>query len=133
MSSCAGSNADRGTQQELTPLPMPFRGWDPAGVRPRFGTYRGLVRLLLAQVENRTGGYRRFKQIRWESVKRVVFVCHGNICRSPYAERARWNLRFARGVLRAFCGDRHAGGPERAQNCRATRDRTCRSLRSRRQ
>jgi low molecular weight protein-tyrosine phosphatase len=62
-------------------------GWDPAGVRPRFGTYRGLARLMLAQMENGVGGYRRFKQIRWDRVKRVVFVCHGNICRSPYAER----------------------------------------------
>jgi protein-tyrosine phosphatase len=45
------------------------------------------VRLLLAHLENATGGYRRLKKIHWKSVERVVFVCHGNICRSPYAER----------------------------------------------
>jgi protein-tyrosine phosphatase len=41
---------------------------------------------VLAWLENLTGRYREFKQIRWERVARVVFVCHGNICRSPYAE-----------------------------------------------
>ena len=34
--------------QELPPLSMPFGGGDPARVRARFGSYRGLVRLLLA-------------------------------------------------------------------------------------
>ena len=81
------SEVESEIRQELAPLPMPLGGWDPAGVRARFGTYRGLVRLLLAEVENRSGNFRRFKQIRWESVKRAVFVCHGNICRSPYAAR----------------------------------------------
>jgi protein-tyrosine phosphatase len=73
--------------QELPPLSGPFGGGDPVRVRARFGSYRGLVRLLLAYFENGIGGYRRFKKIRWDRVKRVVFVCHGNICRSPYAER----------------------------------------------
>jgi len=66
---------------------MPVGGKDPAGVRARFGSYRGLVRLLLSHFENGIGGYRRLKKIRLDKVERVVFVCHGNICRSPYAER----------------------------------------------
>lgn len=78
---------DHEIRRELPPRPMPIWGWDPAGVRSRFGTYRGLIRLMLAWLENLTGRYRRFKQIRWGRVTRVVFVCHGNICRSPYAER----------------------------------------------
>ena len=32
------------------------------------------------------GGYRRYREIRWSQVRRLVFVCRGNICRSPYAE-----------------------------------------------
>jgi protein-tyrosine phosphatase len=72
--------------QELPALSRPFGG-DPARVRARFGSYRGLVRLLLATFENGIGGYRRLKRISWDRVERVVFVCHGNICRSPYAER----------------------------------------------
>jgi protein-tyrosine phosphatase len=87
MTSSAGSKVESGIRQELAALPVPLGGWDPVGVRPRFGSYRGFVRLLLAEMENGSGAYRRYTQIRWESVKRVVFVCHGNICRSPYAER----------------------------------------------
>jgi len=34
----------------------------------------------------RLGGYRRYRRIRWSSVRRLVFVCTGNICRSPFAE-----------------------------------------------
>jgi len=75
-----------GTEEELPPRTTPLWGWDPAGVRSSFGTYRGLIRLALAWLENRTGRYRRFKQIGWGRVARIVFVCHGNICRSPYAE-----------------------------------------------
>lgn len=61
--------------------------WDPAREHPRFGTYRGLIRLLLAQTEDFAGRFRPFKQIRWAAVSRIVFVCSGNICRSPYAEQ----------------------------------------------
>ena len=32
------------------------------------------------------GGYREYRKIRWSQVRRLVFVCQGNICRSPYAE-----------------------------------------------
>jgi protein-tyrosine phosphatase len=73
-------------ETEVSSRSIPLRGWDPAGVRSSFGTYRGLVRLILAWAENLAGRYCQFKQIRWERVARVVFVCHGNICRSPYAE-----------------------------------------------
>lgn len=36
------------------------------------------------------GFYRRYTHVEWSRVQRLVFVCKGNICRSPYAEaRAR--------------------------------------------
>jgi protein-tyrosine phosphatase len=96
-----------GTQQELLPHRMPLGGWDPLGVRPRFGTYRGLIRLMLAHLENVAGRYGHFKRIRWESVRRIVFVCHGNICRSPYAEgrAASYGLSVASFGLSATTGD----------------------------
>jgi protein-tyrosine phosphatase len=50
-----------------------------------FGTWRGLVRLLLADAELATGRLRPFMLQRPDAVRRVVFVCHGNICRSAYA------------------------------------------------
>jgi len=71
---------------EPPPLKMPLGGWDPLGVRPAFGTYRGLIRLMLGHLELMGGGLRPFQQCRWREVRRLVFVCTGNICRSPYAE-----------------------------------------------
>jgi len=70
--------------------PMPLGGWDPLGLRPRFGTYRGAIRLLLGELEGWSGRLARYEDPRWDEVRRLVFICTGNICRSPYAEyRAR--------------------------------------------
>jgi protein-tyrosine phosphatase len=58
----------------------------PAPLRARYGSARGLARLWLARL--RPMG--RFAEIDWDMVERLVFVCTGNVCRSPYAEaRAR--------------------------------------------
>ena len=58
-----------------------------AALDRRFGTWRGLVRLLLAQLALATGRLDAFKLKRPETVQRLVFVCLGNICRSAYAEQ----------------------------------------------
>lgn len=54
-------------------------------IERRFGTMRGLVRLGLAYAEVATGrdGSR---QPDAADVRRLVFVCHGNICRSAFAQ-----------------------------------------------
>jgi len=108
MTSCGSSDPGPGVEQELAPLKLPLGGWDPLALRPRFGTYRGFVRLLLALGENLTGGLRAYKQVRWERVTRVVFVCRGNICRSAYAERraATYGLAVASFGLAAESGAR---------------------------
>jgi protein-tyrosine phosphatase len=59
----------------------------PAFIQARYGSARGLVRLWLSQAARLVGAYRPFEQVRWGEVRRLVFVCAGNICRSPYAER----------------------------------------------
>ena len=51
-----------------------------------FGTFRGFVRLVLGELEFVSGRLRPFVEIRPQEVKRLVFVCLGNICRSPMAE-----------------------------------------------
>lgn len=53
-------------------------------IRHPFGTYRGLIRLWLAQLEGCTGRLVRFRDPDWSRVQRLVFVCNGNICRSAY-------------------------------------------------
>jgi len=57
----------------------------PAFVQARYGSARGLARLWLASAARQR--LRRYRDIQWESVERLVFVCTGNICRSPYAQQ----------------------------------------------
>ena len=53
----------------------------------RYGTWRGLVRALLARAELALGRLAPFQLRRPETVRRAVFVCLGNICRSAYGHR----------------------------------------------
>lgn len=78
----------------------------PAFIQARYGTARGLGRLLLAEGSRRIGRFRDFEKIDWRAVRRLVFVCSGNICRSPYAEaRARaLGYRAASFALRGDAG-----------------------------
>ncbi|PPD35134.1 MAG: phosphotyrosine protein phosphatase [Methylomonas sp.] len=55
-------------------------------INSKYGTYRGLIRLLLAQAYQFYGGLDDLQKIDMQKVERFVFVCLGNICRSPYAE-----------------------------------------------
>lgn len=50
----------------------------------RYGTWRGMVRLMLSHAELAagSGGITRVDP---SGVRRLVFVCHGNICRSAFA------------------------------------------------
>lgn len=50
----------------------------------KFGTFRGAVRLVLSYAEVALG-IASIRRPALCSVKRLVFVCHGNICRSAYA------------------------------------------------
>lgn len=51
-----------------------------------FGTHRGLVRLLLGEAEYLAGRLNVFLQPDLQITRRLVFVCLGNINRSPFAE-----------------------------------------------
>jgi protein-tyrosine phosphatase len=51
-----------------------------------YGRKSGWLRHQLAVFRLLAGRFGRFEQIDWNGVKRVVFVCKGNICRSAYAE-----------------------------------------------
>ena len=50
----------------------------------RFGTHRGLVRLTIANSLWLLGPYRRYGRVDFSKVRRLVFVCQGNVCRSPF-------------------------------------------------
>jgi protein-tyrosine phosphatase len=56
------------------------------------GTWRGAVRAGLALLDLRAGRLAAFHLRHPEQVRRVVFVCLGNICRSAYAQRVAESL-----------------------------------------
>lgn len=55
-------------------------------IRDRYASERGLVRYWLAQLESWLGRTRQFERVDLARAERLVFVCLGNICRSPFAE-----------------------------------------------
>jgi protein-tyrosine phosphatase len=56
----------------------------------RYGRKMGFVRHYSHLARYLLGSFSELKMVEWDSVKHLVFVCKGNICRSPYAEaRAR--------------------------------------------
>lgn len=51
-----------------------------------YGSKRGLLRYYYYQFGLLSGQMRAYRQIDWAAARRLVFVCMGNICRSPLAE-----------------------------------------------
>jgi protein-tyrosine phosphatase len=94
-------------------------------INNRYGTWRGLVRSLLARAELAAGRLRPFALHRPEAVRRVVFVCHGNICRSAFAhhEALKYNLNVASLGLSTSTGGR-SPAPAIASAARAGIDLT---------
>lgn len=55
-----------------------------------YGGRRGFLEHVRARTLYALGAYRSVREIEWATVRRLAFVCKGNICRSPYAcARAR--------------------------------------------
>jgi protein-tyrosine phosphatase len=90
----------------------------PAFIQARFGSARGLVRLGLSLLSLAGGRLKRFEDVDWSRVDRLVFVCAGNICRSPYAgaRAARGGFPVISVAMRGGSGaraDPHARGAAR--------------------
>lgn len=72
----------------------------------RYGSKRGLLNLIQARFKDVFGAYRAERNIDFGRVNRLVFVCSGNICRSPFgAEYTRY-----RGIASDSCGLHTRGG-----------------------
>jgi len=57
-----------------------------------FGTHRGLIRLLLGETEYLAGRLNSFLEPDLHTTQRLVFVCLGNINRSPFGENVATSL-----------------------------------------
>jgi protein-tyrosine phosphatase len=57
-----------------------------ASIFMRYGGKRGFIDHCKNKTKYYLGGFRQYQQIDFSRVERLIFVCKGNICRSPYAE-----------------------------------------------
>jgi protein-tyrosine phosphatase len=71
-----------------------------ASLRRRYGGKRAFIRHLRWVALLKLGRLRRYTVVDWSQVERVVFVCKGNICRSPYAHAKASTI----GIASASCG-----------------------------
>lgn len=55
-------------------------------IKNYYGSKHGLLRYVTYEIFRMLGAYRTFEKIDFTKVQRLVFVCQGNICRSPLAE-----------------------------------------------
>lgn len=55
-------------------------------IKDYYGSKKGLMRHVLYKTLAKAGRYKSYESIDMKKVKRLVFICKGNICRSPFAE-----------------------------------------------
>ena len=66
-----------------------YRRWS-ARLAAKYGRKQGWIRYHRYRMAYQLGWYAAFSRVYWSQVTNLVFVCRGNISRSPYAEaRAR--------------------------------------------
>lgn len=51
-----------------------------------FGSKKGLLRFYAYELLRILGLYSKYRKVNFAQVKRLVFICQGNICRSPLGE-----------------------------------------------
>jgi len=76
------------------PTPAHRRFAVPAMYRRHCGR-RALLRFRVELLLEALHAYDRYRRIDFSRVQRMVFVCHGNICRSPFAEAVANKLGMA--------------------------------------
>ncbi len=78
----------------MAPLQSRLRKWQEV-IAQRHGRNRAMVTHFRYMLAYRIGFCRGFERINWPHVERLVFVCMGNICRSPYAEAVATGRRMS--------------------------------------
>lgn len=82
----------------------------------RHGGARNFARGCAYRVMGTLGLFRSLRKLDWSRINRLVFVCEGNICRSPFAEALSSDL----GVRSASCGIKASGNAPAHPTARCT-------------
>lgn len=61
-------------------------------IKNQFGSKRGLLNALIFSIKTKLGVYRQYQNLAVNNTTRFVFICSGNICRSPLADYVARNL-----------------------------------------
>lgn len=80
-------------------------------INDHYGSRRGLLKHFKFTAHGWLGRFQRYKKIDWDRVDRVIFICQGNICRSPLAE---YVARAEGANTESFgldCGDQYPADP----------------------
>jgi protein-tyrosine phosphatase len=80
-------------------------------INDHYGSKRGLLKHFSFAAHGLLGRFRRYKKIDWSRVDRIIFICQGNICRSPLAE---YVARAEGANTESFgldCGDQYPADP----------------------
>ncbi|WP_157665597.1 arsenate-mycothiol transferase ArsC [Marinobacter salarius] len=77
----------------------------------RFGSRKGLLLFFYHWLIALVGGYSKFAAVSPKSDQRLVFVCSGNICRSPLAEVYARSLGKEAASCGLHCGDEFPADP----------------------
>lgn len=89
-------------------------------IEGHYATRRGFAITNWYRIRYLTGSYRSYRQINWNNVERLVFVCRGNICRSAYADAVARSL----GVGSISCGiETQTGLPANSDAIRAAAEK----------
>ncbi|ROQ18059.1 protein-tyrosine-phosphatase [Marinimicrobium koreense] len=63
-------------------------------IKNSFGSKKGMARAIWHYSSMMLGKYRPYQSVDFDSVERLVFICAGNICRSPLAEAVANSMGF---------------------------------------
>lgn len=86
----------------------------------RFGSKQGFVRFWYHKVLSLAGVYRQYgRQPGSDLPRRLVFICSGNICRSPLAEVYARSLGMEAASCGLNCGDNYPADPRAREFAKA--------------
>src|SRR5690606_3722572 len=75
------------------------------GINDNYGSRRGLLNHCLFSVQHHLGFFKRHTEVDWAQVERLIFVCQGNICRSPMAEAVAKKIGASADSYGLLCRD----------------------------
>ena len=95
-----GLDACGGLIKNFTASKNPRKNGSINGQRPGRISRKAMLKQIMGKLSLNMGRFNHLKEVDFSRVERLVFVCRGNVCRSPYAESVAKSL----GIPAISCG-----------------------------